>query len=155
MSRHQGCACLFESSFSGAFLDVLIKQVAHYRPTASNPSYLLAVDHASFSVLLQVEPQVGGRFSIFGGSVLATFTKLEAQLICLDWRFTSWHEKDMSKVRPEHTSTSLLATASEAFVWPCTHQQMTRQQAHNQQQALRLIKPVVPMSRQAVSERHM
>lgn len=50
---------------------------------------------------MQVEPKVGGAFSIFGGSVRATFTKLEApHTICLDWRFTSWQEKDMSKVGP-------------------------------------------------------
>ena len=91
-----------------------------------------------------MEPHVGGRFSIFGGSVLATFTKLEAQTICLDWRFTSWHEKDLSKVRLEHTHMRLLATASEVFVGPCTHQHLARQQADTQQQALKACQPCFP-----------
>ncbi|CAL8468942.1 g8483 [Coccomyxa elongata] len=47
----------------------------------------------------QVEPMVGGKFSIFGGSVDATFTALEApSRIALDWRFKNWPDSVVSKV---------------------------------------------------------
>lgn len=53
-----------------------------------------------YVINMQVEPRVGGKFSIFGGSVDATFTQLEApHRIALDWRFRSWPEAAMSQVR--------------------------------------------------------
>ncbi|KAK9822585.1 hypothetical protein WJX74_007697 [Apatococcus lobatus] len=80
--------------------DITLQEQFYARPADlfdcfTNPQRIMGYTQSP----AQVEPKVGGRFSIFGGSVLATFTKLEpAQTICLDWRFTSWHEKDMSKV---------------------------------------------------------
>jgi activator of HSP90 ATPase len=51
------------------------------------------------SATLQVEPRVGGKFSIYGGAVDATFTALEAPLqIGMDWRFKSWPDGCVSKV---------------------------------------------------------
>lgn len=48
---------------------------------------------------LQVEPKVGGKFSIYEGSVDATFTALEApSQIGMDWRFKSWPDGCVSKV---------------------------------------------------------
>ena len=42
---------------------------------------------------------MGGKFSIFGGSVDATFTALEApSRIALDWRFRNWPDGAVSKV---------------------------------------------------------
>ena len=48
---------------------------------------------------LQVEPRVGGTFSIYGGSVEAVFTALEPpSLIAMDWRFKNWPDNTTSKV---------------------------------------------------------
>lgn len=50
-------------------------------------------------MLLQVEPKVGGRFSIYDGSVEAIFTALDApSQIAMDWRFKNWPEGCVSKV---------------------------------------------------------
>ena len=47
----------------------------------------------------QVEPRPGGAFSIYGGSVEATFTDMEApNRLALDWRFKSWPDGATSKV---------------------------------------------------------
>lgn len=52
--------------------------------------------------IVQVEPRVGGKFSIFGDSVEATFTALqEPSCIALDWRFKSWPDGAVSKVGAE------------------------------------------------------
>jgi activator of HSP90 ATPase len=46
-----------------------------------------------------VEPRVGGKFSIFGGSVEATFTEVqEPNRLALDWRFKNWPDGAVSKV---------------------------------------------------------
>ena len=48
---------------------------------------------------MQVEPKVGGKFSIYGGSVEATFTALEEpSQIDMDWRFRNWPDGTLSKV---------------------------------------------------------
>ena len=48
---------------------------------------------------LQVEPRVGGTFSIYGGSVEAKFTTLEPpSKIGMDWRFKNWPDNTTSKV---------------------------------------------------------
>ena len=48
---------------------------------------------------LQVEPHVGGTFSIYGRSVEAKFTALEPpSKIALDWRFKNWPDNTTSKV---------------------------------------------------------
>ena len=48
---------------------------------------------------LQVEPRVGGTFSIYGGSVEAKFTALEPpSQIAMDWRFKNWPDNTKSKV---------------------------------------------------------
>ena len=48
---------------------------------------------------LQVEPRVGGTFSIYGGSVEAKFTALEPpSKIGMDWRFKNWPDNTTSKV---------------------------------------------------------
>jgi uncharacterized protein YndB with AHSA1/START domain len=50
---------------------------------------------------MQVEPRVGGAFRIYGDSIQATFTALEApHRLALDWRFKSWPDGASSKVRP-------------------------------------------------------
>ncbi|CAK0780341.1 hypothetical protein CVIRNUC_005018 [Coccomyxa viridis] len=47
----------------------------------------------------QVEPRVGGTFSIYGGSVEAKFTTLEPpSKIGMDWRFKNWPDNTTSKV---------------------------------------------------------
>ncbi|EIE26952.1 hypothetical protein COCSUDRAFT_21985 [Coccomyxa subellipsoidea C-169] len=47
----------------------------------------------------QVEPRVGGKFCVFGGSVDATFSALESpSRIALDWRFRNWPDGAVSKV---------------------------------------------------------
>ena len=49
-----------------------------------------------------IEPVVGGKMSMFGGSIEGKFTKLDPhRLIELDWRFSSWGDECMSKVRIE------------------------------------------------------
>jgi len=49
-----------------------------------------------------IEPVVGGKMSMFGGSISATFTALEPhRLVELDWRFSSWGDDCVSKVRIE------------------------------------------------------
>ena len=51
---------------------------------------------------MQVEPKVGGKFSIYGGSVEATFTALEEpSQIDMDWRFGNWPDGSVSKVWAE------------------------------------------------------
>ena len=46
-----------------------------------------------------MEPKAGGRFSIYGGSVEATFTALEEpSQINMDWRFRNWPDGSVSKV---------------------------------------------------------
>lgn len=49
-----------------------------------------------------IEAVVGGSVSLFGGSIEGTFTKIEPhRLIEMDWRFSSWGDDCMSKVRIE------------------------------------------------------
>lgn len=44
---------------------------------------------------------MGGAFRIYGDSIQATFTALEApHRLALDWRFKSWPDGASSKVRP-------------------------------------------------------
>ena len=51
---------------------------------------------------VQVEPKVGGKFSIYGGAVEATFTTLqEPTQIDMDWRFGNWPDGSVSKVWAE------------------------------------------------------
>ena len=64
--------------------------------------------------MAQVEPRPGGKFAIFGGSVEAIFTALEApKQLALDWRFKSWPDGALSKARRAtpvpHPSRLLLA----------------------------------------------
>mmetsp|Transcript_10242 Transcript_10242/g.27927 ORF Transcript_10242/g.27927 Transcript_10242/m.27927 type:complete len:342 (-) Transcript_10242:21-1046(-) len=49
-----------------------------------------------------IEPVAGGKVSMFGGSIEGKFTRLEPdQLIEMDWRFSSWGDDCVSKVRIE------------------------------------------------------
>ncbi len=69
----------------------------------------------------QVEPKVGGKFSIFGGSVIGTFAKLQvAETICIDWRFNSWQEADVSKVHFRlELSVTMMEGLPKSWCLPC------------------------------------
>jgi hypothetical protein len=48
---------------------------------------------------LQVVPEEGGEFQMFGGSVVGKFLLLKPfSEILLEWRFRNWKESDVSKV---------------------------------------------------------
>lgn len=48
----------------------------------------------------QIEPQPGGEFSWFGGSISGRFKELQAdKQIVMDWRFNNWSEGCYSKVK--------------------------------------------------------
>jgi hypothetical protein len=49
----------------------------------------------------EVTAEVGGAFSMFGGSVQGKFTELlPGEKICQDWRFSNWEDGHFSKVPP-------------------------------------------------------
>ena len=89
---------------------------------------------------MQVEPKVGGKFSIYGGSVEATFTALqEPSQIDMDWRFRNWPDGSVSKVHaashnmPNHlspvlpTHNSRPPQVSRAALCECVHRPFQRQ----------------------------
>lgn len=63
---------------------------------------------------------MGGKFSIFGGSVDATFTALEApSRIALDWRFRNWPDGAVSKVG-QYSSGQQETANKDCDHWPDT-----------------------------------
>ena len=58
---------------------------------------------------------MGGAFRIYGDSIQATFTALEApHRLALDWRFKSWPDSAMSKVklRPHGSASDMSMTVT-------------------------------------------